>query len=124
MDTFVPLIAAFTTFLVAVGPAALADTRVVDFLRTRFDKDGTKPKDLWLVASGVVGVGMCLLFQLNFVGPIISAVPSLASQAPHLAGTWGQVLTGLGVMGASGYWHENLDQKSSAAKASRSDAAH
>ncbi len=119
MEVFQPLIAAVTAFGVAVGPAALADTRIVDWIRSRFDQRNRASGDWWLLASAVGGVGMALLFQLNFVGPIVVALPALAGQSPHLVGVWGQVLTGFGIAGFSGYWHEKLDANASAAQASR-----
>lgn len=114
MQIFAPLIAAALAFAIAVGPVAAGVTKAVDFVRNAIDAvtpehpAPTKPKWLWQVLAGVFGVGTALLFQLNFIGPIVSAIPALANQSPHLLGVWGQVLTGFGIMGFSGYWHEKM----------------
>ena len=119
MNPFDAVAAAFVAFLITVGPSAAGATVVVDTVRSVLNPGKTWPSYVWLLTSLVVGIGIALLFQLNFVGPLVIAVPAIASQADHLIGTWGQVLTGLGIAGASGYWHDMRAVRSAAAAASR-----
>lgn len=108
MEAFAPFLAAFGVFLIAVGPVGIADTKIVDWFRNAFDKDGGGAPWIWSTLAIVVGLVLAIGFQLNFAGPVVAAVPALASASPHLVGVWGQALTGLGIAGASGYWHAKL----------------
>lgn len=113
---------AVAAVIVAVGPVAMFCTKVTDFIRNAFDSGDTWPKATWNVVPIVVGVAFCLGFQLNAVTALVHAIPALANSSA-LDGVGGQVLTGLVGGTFAGYWHEKLDAMSSAAKASKAEAA-
>lgn len=103
----------FVAFLAAVGPVALFVTKAVDFVRS-FDSNDTWPTGLWIGLALVAGVGVALATGLNFAATISGLTPDVAAK---LAGTTGQVLTGLAIGGTSCYWHEVNDRISQQAKA-------
>jgi hypothetical protein len=108
----------FTAFLVAVGPVAIAITKLVDFVRS-FDKGDTWPKGLWIALALVLGVAMALLTGSNFADLIGGLRPEVADA---LGGTTGEILTGLAVGATASFWHEHLDKTSSEATAATSEA--
>ena len=106
--------ATLTAVAVAFGPLAMADTKLVDMLRNMTDIDDNWPKWTWNIAAFVIGVGVCLLWQLNVMEPLVAQVPALSGA--DLSGFPGELITGLGVGAFASYWHENMDLKSSRAK--------
>lgn len=100
-----------TAFLVAVGPLAILVTKTVDTLRNMFGE--VAHKWVWNLASFAIGVGYCLLFAVNLIATI-ELRPEVAGK---LGGTWGEVLTGLGIGAVASFWHEHMDKTSSQAKA-------
>ena len=98
------LIAASTAF-------ALTITKVVDVVRTAFDKDDNpKLKPLWASGAIVLGVIVAVVFEINVFADVSES---------RGEGIFGMVLTGAG-MGATGSaWHEILDAFSSSAKRSK-----
>jgi hypothetical protein len=108
----------FTAFLVAVGPLALGITKLVDFVRT-FDKEDTWWPGLWIALAFAFGILYALLTAANFVNLIGGLRPEVTGR---LAGTWGQVATGIAIGGVASFWHEHLDNTSAKAKANTAAA--
>lgn len=107
--------ATLTAVAVVFGPLAVADTKLVDSVRNVLDKDDSWPKVTWNILAFVLGLAVCLLWELNVVEALVTQVPALSGV--DLSGVPGQVLTGLGVGGFASYWHERMDLASSRAKA-------
>ena len=103
-----------TAFLLAVGPIAIMVTKLVDFVRNAFDKQGTWPKWSWNVLSFGLGVAYSLLTATNFINLVQGLNPGVTGK---LTGTWGQVVTGLAIGGTASFWHEHLDATSQKASA-------
>jgi len=110
--------AVFTTFVIAVLPLAVGVTKAVDLIRNVADKDDSWPKLSWNAASFVLGVGLCVGWQFNFMAPLAAAIPALKGSSA-LSGVSGQLLTGIAVGAMASFWHEKLDAWSSAASASK-----
>ncbi len=100
----------------AVAILALITTKVVDAFR-QLDPDDKLPKITWIVSAWIVGIVICLIWQIN------ALVGLDFGRDTRLTGIAGQVVTGF-LTGAGGSgWHELLDNLSSGAKAKRA-AAH
>lgn len=110
---------ALIVFIAAVGPMAIFVTKATDFVRNVADKSDTAPKWVWNAVPFALGVGVALLWQFNFIVPVIEAVPALAKGSTRLVGVWGQLLTGLGIGAVASGWHEKFDALSSQAKVDR-----
>lgn len=110
---------ALVAFVIAVGPMAITVTKIVDTIRNAFDSGGSAPPVVWNLTAFAVGVGVALLWQFNFVIPLLQAVPALANHTSNLEGIAGQVLTGLGIGAVASGWHEKFDELSSKAKLNR-----
>lgn len=110
--------AALTAFLVTAGPLAVLVTKGVDLVRNLFDPNAGAPKVVWNVVAFVVGVALCVGWQLNPVAGLAHTVPALMAST-GLDGVVGQVLSGLVLGAMAGFWHEKLDQWSASADASR-----
>lgn len=111
----------FVAFLIAVVPLALLVTKGVDFVRNLFDSSGRAPKWVWNVVAFGLGILLAMGWEYNLVTTLAHAIPALADNTA-LDGFWGQVLTGMAIGATAGFWHEKLDQWSSAAKANRAVA--
>jgi hypothetical protein len=98
-----------------VGALSLTVTKVVDFIRNLVDKGDTKPKWFWNVAALVVGLAFALGWQLDISEAVLKLVPALSENADRLAGISGQILSGVVIGMAAGFWHELLDALSSVA---------
>ncbi len=99
----------------AVAILALITTKVVDAFR-QLDPADKLPKITWIVAAWIVGIVVCLIWQIN------ALVGLDFGRATRLTGIAGQVVTGF-LTGAGGSaWHELLDNLSSGAKAKRAAA--
>ena len=110
----------FVAFLVAALPLAVLVAKIVDTVRNLLSSVAV-PKVVWnLVALGV-GVLVCLGWGYNLVATLAHAIPA-TSQSSSFDGTMGQIVTGMAVGAMAGFWHEKMDQWSSAAKASRAVA--
>jgi hypothetical protein len=106
-------------FLVAVAAFAPAVTKATDFIRNLADPGGRAPKWVWNAVPFALGIGLALLWQVNLVGAIHGLPPTLE---PHLHGSAGQVMTGIGIGAVASGWHELFDLLSSRAKANRAQA--
>lgn len=98
-----PAIATITIF-------ALVCTKTVDLLRNLFDPKGRAKPYVWNVVSLAIGMTLAFIWSLNALEGV--------SQTPA-QGIAGQVLTGLGISGAAGGWHELLDALASFGKKAR-----
>lgn len=116
VSPFTDVVAAFVAFAIAAGPAAVGLTTAIEWVRglvlVRFNVALSGQTLIPLSFAG--GIGTALLFHLNFIGPLIAAVPALSTQ--HLGDVAGQVLTGIGIAGASGYWHTKKSANKAIAK--------
>lgn len=109
-----------TAFLLAIGPASLIVTKLVDTVRNLFDAGNTYPKAVWTILPFVIGVGYALGWQLNFSG-LVPLPPALAETlTPRLTGVAGQVLTGLAFGASAGFWHDLLSLWANKARAATS----
>jgi hypothetical protein len=95
--------AVLAAFVLAFGPLAVGDTKLVDGARAVFDKDKARPPWVWIALAMIFGLVVCILFQINAVAPVIALVPAFADKT--LNDVAGQILTGLGVGGMASYWH-------------------
>ena len=110
----------FVGLVAALGALSLTVTKIVDFFRNVLDKQDMWPKWVWNVVALVIGLVLCVGWQINLAGAASSLVPALADKASVLAGVSGQILTGVVVGMASGFWHELLDALSSVANRNNS----
>lgn len=104
-----------TAVAVAFGPLAVGVTKLVDGARNILPGG---PKWLWNVLAFVIGVLVCVAFQIDALAALVAQVPAFGDKT--LDPVVSQVLTGLGVGGMSSYWHERMDLASSRAKGTAS----
>ena len=98
------LVAASTAFAVTI-------TKVVDFIRTAFDRDDNpRLKPLWAGLALVLGMVGAVVFEINIFGEISNSRGD---------SVFGMLLTGAGMGAAGSAWHEVLDAASSSAKRSK-----
>lgn len=90
--------------IAALGASALVIEKVVSFLRNAFDKAGRLSTFWWNVTALVLGVCYTLGWQINLAPALAALVPAL-SGSTRLTGVSGQVLTGLAIGAASGFWY-------------------
>ena len=102
-----PAIAWIGALALAFGPGAMGITKIVDIVRGVLDKEDKWPGWVWIVVALIVAIGLSLAFQINIVGGFFKELPAFAN-SDALDGVWGQVLTGLGLAGASSYWHHRM----------------
>jgi hypothetical protein len=97
--------AVIAAFVLAFGPLAIGDTKLVDGVRHIFEKDPNAPlpKYLWIGLAMGIAVASCVLFNINTIAPVIALVPRFADAT--LNATTGQVLTGVATGGMASYWH-------------------
>lgn len=101
-----PVIAWAVGALVAFGPGARGITWIVDRVRD-FLKIGDDPryKVAWpLLALGVALVA-CLIFEVNTVGALFTALPRFTG-SHALDGTAGQIVTAVALAGMASSWHD------------------
>src|SRR3954452_9972154 len=96
------------TATTAVAVLGLITTKVVDGAR-QLDPNDSAPKFLWLLLAWFIGIGICLIWQIN-------ALTALGTGS-RLTGVTGQVLTGFLTAARGSAWHEALDNMSAGAKA-------
>lgn len=102
------IVGVFTAFLFAIGPLALLTERAVTFLKTLLgDLVKNAPAVVWLVAGFAVALGICLGWQYNFIATLAHSIPAMTDKSTF-DGVSGQVLTGLSVGAAAGFWHEKI----------------
>jgi hypothetical protein len=103
--------ALLTAVAVAFGPLAIGVTKLVDGVRNVMPGG---PKWLWNVLAFVIGILVCVLFEIDVVAALAAQVPAFADKTldPFVS----QLITGLGVGGTASYWHERMDLASSRAK--------
>lgn len=111
----------FIAFLVAAVPLAVLVAKVVDTVRNLIDNADSVPKWVWNVLALVVGVLICLGWGFNLVATLARSIPAFEGN-DWADGVAGQILTGLAIGAMAGFWHEKMDQWSSAAKANRAVA--
>lgn len=115
------ILAALVAALVAIGPLAIATTKVVDLIRNLVDGGDRAPKWVWNVVSFAVGIAIAYGWDVNVLGPVAEAIPRLSGSG-FLSGLGGDLLTGIVIGGAGGLWHDKFQQWSAAAAASRAVA--
>lgn len=108
---------------------SLTVTKAVDFVRNLpffKNEDGTaklKGSFVWNVVALVIGLAMCVGWEINLAESAAKLVPALADMAAKFAGTAGEVLTGIAVgLGGSALFHEVLDSLSSYANRNNTEA--
>jgi len=99
-------------FLLLVGPFAIVVTKLVDLLKRAVDPNQERvPVFIWTLAGLLMGVGVALLWQLDYTDIIVGLPESIG----RLEGVWGQVFTGLGIGAVAAGWHEVFKVLSSTA---------
>jgi len=99
-------------FVLATAYSAIV-TKLVDFVRTTFDKgDDPRLKPLWIVLAMVFGVALSLLYELDYS----DAIAGLPERWASLEGTGAQVVTGLAIGAYASGLHELFDALSGVAK--------
>lgn len=123
-DALAPVFGLIAGIVVAFGPLAIGLTKLVDGLRLLVDRTPETPWPgwVWIAVAMVLGIGACLLFEVNVVDSLIQTVPAF-SGSTVLDGVWGQVVTGIGMAGMASYWHSNMKLKSSRAAEAKAAAA-
>lgn len=94
--------------LVTAGGAVV--TKSVDLVRNAIDRDNSFPAVTWNVVAFAIGVGYALGWQIDVTATLLDLVPAL--KGARLDGVAGQILTGLVMGGAAGFWHELFDSLS------------
>lgn len=85
---------------VVVALFALVITKLVDTVRNAVDPQANLPKVVWNVSAFVIGIVVCLIWDVNMLENFGSN---------ELQDTAGEVLSGI-LLGAGGSaWHEVLD---------------
>ncbi len=101
-----PAIAWLGALAVAFGPGAMGITKIVDFVRG-FDKGDTWPAWIWIAAAFIIALVICLGFEVNIIGGFFKELPAFSGSS-SMDGVAGQVLTAIGLAGASSYWHGRM----------------
>lgn len=120
----------FVTFLTATLPLAVLTERITVGLRLLVERGASTPtgdvpkagNPLWIVVPFVIGLGLCLGWQYNFIAPLAKSIPALANST-RFDGIAGQVLTGLFVGALAGPFHEKINEWNSRRKANEAVAA-
>lgn len=95
--------------LAAILAVATGITKIVDFIRLRFDKAGLAPKDLWVALALGLGVAFALGAKANLLADV--------DWAASVGVLTGRIVTGVAIGGAASGSHELLDWLSGGAKA-------
>jgi len=90
--------------IAAIGASALVIEKVVSFIRRAFDAGNRVKTFWWNLLALALGVAYTLGWQLNFAVAATKLIPALAT-SDRLAGVSGQVLSGLAVGAAAGFWY-------------------
>jgi hypothetical protein len=90
--------------IAAIGASALVIEKVVSFIRRAFDASNRVKTFWWNALALLLGVAYALGWQLNFAAAAAKLIPALATSGA-LDGVSGQVLTGLVVGAAAGFWY-------------------
>jgi hypothetical protein len=99
-------------FAILVSAFSAIVTKLVDLVRTAFDKNDAVPKWIWIVLALVFGVGIALLYDLDYT----EAIQGLPDKFATASETWSEVLTGLGIGALASGFHELFDALSGIAK--------
>lgn len=102
-------------FIAAVSVLSIIVTKLVDTVRNAI---GPKPRVLWNVLTFAFGIGVALLWEVDY-HMLIHGLPPVLER---MSGVWGQVVTGLGIGAVASGWHEFFDLMSSVAKARKAQA--
>jgi hypothetical protein len=114
----------FAVLLAVIAALSLTATKIVDLIRNvPMFKDRWIGSWVWNVVALVVGLAMCLGWEINLAESAAKLVPALTDQVEKFSGTTGQFLTGLVVGGGSGFFHELLDALSGVASRDHAEAA-
>lgn len=105
---------ALVAWLALVTGAAATVTKVVDLIRNAIDRTDRFPAVTWNIVAFAVGVGFAIGWQLDLTASLLDLVPAL--RGANLEGLPGQILTGLIMGGAAGFWHELFDSLSARAE--------
>lgn len=94
----------FSALLVTLGALALTVEKVVSGVRHIIDASGKFPTVVWNILALAVGIGFALGWQLNLAPAIVGLIPAVKDSGA-LEGTSGQLLTGLAIGAASGFFY-------------------
>lgn len=90
----------------AFGPGARGLTWLVDRVRDVLERGGhVYPRVLWPAIALAIALAACLLFQINIAGGILRQLPRFVGSSAF-DGTWGQIVTAVGLAGFSSSWHD------------------
>jgi len=122
-DQLAPVFALIAGLVVTFGPLALGLTKLVDGIRSIVDTtpESPWPDWVWILTAFVVGIGVCLGFEINVADALIASVPAFKGSTA-LEGWVGSVFTGAGMAGMASYWHNTMKLKSSKAAESKANA--
>lgn len=121
-DQLAPVFGLIAGIVVAFGPLAIGLTKLVDGLRLLLDRTPETPWPgwIWIGSALVIAIVSCLAFEVNVAAALIKTVPAF-NQSSSLDGTWGQVVTAVGMAGMASYWHEHMSLKAGRAAEARSN---
>ncbi len=122
-DQLAPVFALIAGLVVTFGPLAIGLTKLVDGIRSIVDRtpESPWPDWVWIVTAFVIGIAVCVGFEINVADALIQQVP-VFNGSTLLEGVWGSVFTGAGMAGMASYWHNNMKLKSSRAAESKANA--
>jgi hypothetical protein len=122
-DQLAPVFALIAGLVVTFGPLAIGLTKLVDGIRSIVDRtpESPWPDWVWIVVAFVIGIGVCLGFEINVADALIQSVPAF-DQSTALEGVWGSVFTGAGMAGMASYWHSSMKLKSAHAAEAKANA--
>jgi hypothetical protein len=122
-DQLAPVFALIAGLVVTFGPLAIGLTKLVDGIRSIVDRtpESPWPDWVWILVAFVIGIAVCLGFEINVADALIQSVPAF-DQSTALEGVWGSVFTGAGMAGMASYWHNNMKVKSAKAAEAKANA--
>ena len=122
-DQLAPVFGLIAGIVVAFGPLAIGLTKLVDGIRSIVDRSPETPWPdwVWILVAMVIAIASAIGFEINVADALIKTVPAF-DQTTVLEGTWGQVVTGIGMAGMASYWHTNMKLKSSRSAESKANA--
>lgn len=90
--------------LATLGASALIVQKIVSFVRRAFDSGAKLATWFWNILALVLGVAYAVGWQINLAPALVALVPATHGST-RLSGTSGQVLTGLAIGAAAGFWY-------------------
>jgi membrane-bound ClpP family serine protease len=122
-DQLAPVFALIAGLVVTFGPLAIGLTKLVDGIRSIVDRtpESPWPDWVWIAVAFVIGIGVCLGFEINVADALIQQVPAF-NGSTALEGAAGSVFTGAGMAGMASYWHNTMKVKSAKAAEAKANA--